>query len=302
MPFGIDDAVIIPAAASLISGLFGKKGVEDTNASNLAIARESNAFNAEQAGINRVWSAEQAQKSMDFSERMSNTQWTRGVADMAAAGLNPMLAYSRGGASAPSGAVGSTSAASAVAPPRMENAVAAGINSAREAYSTMQEGMRVRQDMRIREPQERLAAAAVASMDAASQYIKPISESLSDVVGAIEDKIRDNHLSSATVAQAASFVDNVNSVALDAADRFLSPARELAKSVTGAGNFEDLRRRAGEKSREVSARIADAARESIHGESGRKAPESRGKMSREVQRRMKSYEWKFNYDSGVPWR
>lgn len=113
-------------AGPIVTGIFGKKGQDSANQANIQVARETNAFNAEQADINRVWSAgqaadarifnmQEAEKNRDFQEHMANTTYRRAVGDLTAAGLNPMLAYSQGGAPSPSGSQASGPAASSSA-------------------------------------------------------------------------------------------------------------------------------------------------------------------------------------------
>lgn len=73
---------LIGGAANLIGGLMGQSSQQSANQSNQASAREQ----------------------MTFQKEMSDTAYQRSMKDMRLAGLNPMLAFSQGGASSPAGA------------------------------------------------------------------------------------------------------------------------------------------------------------------------------------------------------
>lgn len=100
-----------------IDSLMTSSAQSDINSQNQQNFVDQQAFNADQA-----------QKNRDFQTESRANQYQVAVKDMEAAGLNPMLAYSQGGAGNLSGATASSASA-----PNLGNAQAAGMQSAQQA-------------------------------------------------------------------------------------------------------------------------------------------------------------------------
>lgn len=128
------------------------------------------------------WAAGQAQKQMDFQERMSSTAHQREVADLRAAGLNPMLSVNAG-ESTPGGAM-----ATGASP------VGAGISTALDTQRLSLERAQTAANVALAADQAK-AARAKAALDAASVPLRSavgsVATDASGLYGKLKDFVRD---------------------------------------------------------------------------------------------------------------
>ena len=182
--------------ASVASGVAGFLGQQDTNAQNRELAAENTAF----------------------QERMSNTAYQRQVKDLEASGLNPMLAYVKGGgASTPSGTVA-----------QMSSPAAAGISSAESASRS---SLAQKQVPKVGAETENIGADTINKR--AQRYLL---EAQTELAGATADEKR-SHISMMET-QSAKIVAEIKNIPLEG-DRLIAAAKQLQAASTLSG-FQSL--------------------------------------------------------------
>lgn len=118
-------------------------------------------------GIQGDMQRKEARKDRTWQKSMSDTSYQRGVADLRAAGLNPMLAYGNAGASSPGGSTAQT--------PDLASAAEGAASTALSAKRLKQELKNMSADEKVKNDQSDLLQSQKAKVDKETSILGPKS-------------------------------------------------------------------------------------------------------------------------------